>query len=198
VNGDESRVFVRVSNLTDGVFAIAVTLLAFGLEVPRSDHHLTRHVLELWPDLLAYFLSFAVVGRFWILHHRFFATLERFDRRLLTLNFAYLSFVALVPFTTELLGDHGDHAVSAIAYAAVLAAAAVIDWLMIRYTLERQHVRAEARPGTEPYAARQTLLIPVVFLASIPVALLSPYAAEAMWGLMLLSWPAQRLRDARA
>src|SRR3954454_2019853 len=84
VNGDESRVFVRVSNLTDGVFAIAVTLLAFGLEVPISDHDLTRHVLELWPDLLAYFLSFAVVGRFWILHHRFFATLERFDRRLLT------------------------------------------------------------------------------------------------------------------
>ncbi|MFN2615513.1 MAG: TMEM175 family protein [Thermoleophilaceae bacterium] len=192
MRSEESSDFGRIVNLTDGVFAIALTLLVFGFEIPRSDHDLTRRVLELWPDLLAYLLSFAVVGRFWIVHHRFFGTLHRFDRSLLTLNFVYLSLVALVPFTTQLLGDHGDHSVAAIAYATVLGGAALVSWLMIRHTLVRDHVRAEARPGTEPFAARQALLAPGVLLASIPVALLSPYAAEAMWGLMLLTWPGQR------
>src|SRR4051794_18890164 len=102
----EETDFGRIIAFTDGVFAVAVTLLVFTMEVPTGDHDVTRRVLEQWPDLLAYFLSFAVVARLWLAHHRFFRSLHRFDPWLLRLNLVYLSFVALIPFTSELLSDH--------------------------------------------------------------------------------------------
>jgi TMEM175 potassium channel family protein len=184
---------------TDGVFAVAVTLLVFSIDVPTGDHDITRRVLDLWPDLLAYFLSFAVIARLWLAHHRFFATLERFDPWLLRLNLVFLAFVALIPFTTQLLSDHGGDAVAPIVYATVIGAAVTVNWLMVRHTLSRRHVRDEARPQTEPFADRGALVTPAVFFASIPVALLSPYAAELMWALLVLQrpvrWRAQRTRS---
>jgi uncharacterized membrane protein len=174
------------------VFAIAITLLVLALEVPQGDHDLNRRLLEEWPELLAYFLSFAVVGRFWIVHHRFFQTLRSFDARLLELNMLYLAFVVLVPFTTELLGDHGDDTIAAVVYAAVLGMAGSLNWLMVRHTFVAHHVREEARGDTAVFAGRVALLTPAIFFGSIPVAFASPHAAEAMWVLLFFLWPARR------
>jgi uncharacterized membrane protein len=190
----------RVNAFTDGVFAIAITLLVLGLDVPRGDHEITRRVLDNWPDLLAYFLSFAVIGRFWMAHHRFFATLKGFDGRLMGLNLLYLSFVVLVPFTTELLGDHGDDTVTAVVYATVLGLAGVVNWVMIRHTLSRGHVREAARPDTQPFGSRTALVVPGIFFVSVPVAFLSPHVAEAMWVALFFVFPVRRrwLQRARA
>jgi uncharacterized membrane protein len=174
------------------VFAVAVTLLVFSIDVPSGDHEITRRVLDQWPDLLAYFLSFAVVARLWLAHHRFFRSLHSFDPWLLRLNIVYLSFVALVPFTTELLSDHGGDAVAPIVYAAVIGTAVTVNWLMVRHTLSGRHVREEARPVAEPFAGRGALITPAVFFVSIPVALISPHLAEAMWAGVLLQRPARR------
>ena len=184
--------FGRVVAFTDGVFAVAVTLLVFSIAVPKGDHDITRRVLEQWPDLLAYFLSFAVISRLWLAHHRFFGSLRSFDPWLLRLNLVFLSFVGLIPFTTELLSDHGDDSVAPIVYAAVIGAAVSVNWLMVHHTLSREHVREEAKPEAEPYAHRGALLTPAVFFASIPVALLTPTGAEVMWALLLLQRPLRR------
>ena len=184
----------RIGAFTDGVFAIAITLLVLSLDVPQGDHEFTRRVLEQWPDLLSYFLSFAVVGRFWIVHHRFFATLRRFDARLVQLNMLFLAFIVLVPYTTQLLGDHADDTITAVVYAAVLGLAGLCNLAMIRHALDGGHVREEARSATEPFAGRAALGIPVVFFASIPVAFLSPHVAEAMWAALFFAWPARRRR----
>src|SRR5215208_4825219 len=106
--------FGRVVAFTDGVFAVAATLLVFAIDVPVGDHDITGRVLDEWPDVLAYFLSFAVIGRLWLAHHRFFSVLHRFDPWLLRLNLLFISLVALVPFTTQLLSDHGGDAVAPI------------------------------------------------------------------------------------
>jgi uncharacterized membrane protein len=182
---DEHTDFTRIVAFTDGVFAIAITLLVLGFDVPQSDHEVTERVLDQWPQLLAYVFSFAVVGRFWRGHHRFFRSLERFDERLISLNLAYLSLIALVPFTTELLGEHGDAVVAPVAYAAVLGLASTTAWAMLRRTLERAHVADEHRPYAREHAAR-LLYTPAVFFASIPVAFLSVSASEWMWLLLLL------------
>jgi uncharacterized membrane protein len=184
----------RIGAFTDGVFAIAITLLVLSLDVPRGDHEITRRVLEQWPDLLTYFLSFAVVGRFWIVHHRFFATLRRFDARLVQLNMLFLAFIVLVPYTTQLLGDHADDTVAPVVYATVLGLAGLCNLAMIRYALAGGHVRDEDRATTEPFAGRAALVIPVVFFASIPVAVLSPHVSEAMWAILFFAWPARRRR----
>ena len=184
---------------TDGVFAIAITLLVLSLDVPDvSDERLRHELARQWPELLAYFLSFAVVGRFWLIHHRVFATVGSFDSRLVSLNLAYLAFVVLVPFTTEILGEYGDTSEGVMLYAGVLGIAALLNWVMIRHVVRRDQVREESREETARYAGRGWLTIPAVFLLSVPVALISPYAAEAMWVGLLFGRPIQRTRSRAA
>jgi uncharacterized membrane protein len=115
----------------------------------------------------------------------------------LALNLLFLSFVVLVPFTTEILGEYGNTRAGVVTYAAVLGLAALVNWLMIRYILTAGHVEEEHRPGTEVFAGRTGLINPVVFLVSIPVALANPYVAIGMWVALSLAWPAQRRRAGR-
>ena len=89
----------RIAAFTDGVMAIAVTLLVLNIDVPhlRAEQGglLDEKLYHLWRDFLAYGISFAVIGRYWLIHHRFFATLRRYDRRLVTLNLVFLAFLVL-------------------------------------------------------------------------------------------------------
>jgi uncharacterized membrane protein len=183
----EGTDLTRLVAFTDGVFAIAITLLVLNIEVPDvSDGKLAEELWDLAPQLLAYFLSFAVVGRFWLIHHRVFATMRSFDATLVSLNLLYLSLVVLIPFTTEVLGEYGDTSVGVIVYASVMGLVALVNWLMIRHVLSSGHVRAEARERTAGFGGRRALGIPAVFLLSMPVAIVHPYAAEAMWILLLV------------
>ena len=101
------------------MIAIAITLLVLSIDVPNLElepaEELEGKLLDLWPDLLAYALSFAVIGRYWIVHHRFFATLERYDSGLVALNLIFLAWIVLIPFTSELLGEFGDEEAAVIA-----------------------------------------------------------------------------------
>ena len=130
----ETVEFTRIVAFTDGVFAIAITLLVLSLEVPASikGPDLHEFLVESWPQFFAYFLSFAVIGRFWISHHEVFSLLHDFDRRLLVLNLVYLSLVVLIPFPTELLGDYGDRTDPVVLYAAVVGSAALLTARIIR------------------------------------------------------------------
>jgi uncharacterized membrane protein len=176
----ETVEFARIVAFTDGVFAIAITLLVLSIEVPAGlpEGRLHEYLLDSWPQLFAYFLSFAVIGRFWIAHHQYFALLHDFDRPLIILNLAYLSLIVLVPFPTELLGDYGDQRDAVVLYAAVVGTTALLGWSIVRHAVRRGHTRADARVIA---AAKGTLLPPMVFYASIPVALVSPTAAQLVW-----------------
>src|SRR2546421_4113408 len=172
----------RLIAFTDGVFAIAVTLLVLNFDEPHGpDSKLLHQLTEQWPNLLAYVLSFAVIGRFWIVHHRVFAVIRRLDAGLVMLNLSFLAFVVLIPFTTEVLGDFGDTTEAVVFYAGVLGGVAILNWLMIRRALRHRHIQPDHRHTTAPYAGRAALVNPGVFLASIPVGFVSPIAAEVMW-----------------
>jgi uncharacterized membrane protein len=188
----------RIVAFTDGVFAIAITLLVLNIDAPEvADESLRDEIIDLWPSLLAYFLSFAVVGRFWVVHHRVFETVKSFDGRLLALNLLFLSFVVLVPFTTEILGEYGNTRAGVVTYAGVLGLAALVNWLMIRYILTAGHVLEEHRPLTALFGGRMGLINPIVFLVSIPVALINPYIAIGMWVVLSLVWPWRRWQALR-
>jgi uncharacterized membrane protein len=177
----------RVREIVERVGAIAITILVLSLEVPQGlpDWELHDYLIDSWPQLFAYFLSFAVIGRFWIAHHGFFAMLHDFDRRLIVLTLVYLSFLVLVPFPTELLGEYGDRADAVVLYALVVGSTALLGWVMIRYTLRRGHVRPDARLDAGR-AAAGSLLPAIVFYASVPVAFLSPQVAQVVWLGMLV------------
>ena len=179
---DEAEVeFNRIVAFSDGVFAIAITLLVLGLTVPAGLTNLTQTLLDNQGDFLAYAISFAVLGRYWLAHHRFFSALERFDARLMALNLLYLSFIALVPFTSQVLGDYGDKTDSVVLYAINMIFVSGSFYLQLVYSYRAGLVRPEARPYERRYAGPVNLVVVVVFLLSIPVAFASPLAATLMW-----------------
>ncbi len=172
--------FNRIVAFSDGVFAIAITLLVLGLLIPEGEKNLTETLLDQDADLIAYAISFAVIGRLWISHHRFFATLERFDGALMGLNLVYLAFLVLVPFTSQVLGDYSRQTAAVVLYAINLACVSLTFQAQIIYAHRRDLVWPEARES-ERLAGPANFLIAAVFLVSIPIAFLSTTAATVMW-----------------
>lgn len=193
--------FGRIVGFSDGVLAIAITLLVLNLDAPdvTSDDAggLAEALVDLGPHFFAYALSFAVVGRFWLIHHRFFATLAGFDGLLLAANLLYLSLIVLVPFSSDLLGTYGENSTAVIAYAATIGLAGLVNWLMVRYALAEDLIRADARPTSEPFGSAAALSIPGVFFISMPVALLSPLVAQLTWLGVLVGVHRQRRAGGR-
>jgi uncharacterized membrane protein len=186
--------FSRIVAFSDGVFAIAITLLVLNLGVPEhiAGDDLTKALWEQRQDLFAYALSFAVIGRFWIIHHRFFSEVTGFDSRLLTLNLFYLAWIVLIPFSSQVLGDHGGDTGAIVLYAANLAGVVLVGTLMMSDA--RRAGLATIDSDDERDFHRRSFLIAGVFLASIPIALVDGHAAQFVWLALFLLPLAERAR----
>jgi uncharacterized membrane protein len=180
----DSVEFSRIVAFSDGVFAIAITLLVLNLHIPEHLHG--ESVADaLWDqqgDLLAYGLSFAVIGRLWLVHHRFFADITHFDSTLMALNLVYLGFVVLIPFTSEVLGDHGDAAAGVIIYAVNLSVTMFLGAAMFLYAARSGLTLERFQRYVERPARMRNLIGGAIFAISIPVALVEPLVAMLMWG----------------
>jgi uncharacterized membrane protein len=164
--------------LSDGVFAIALTVLVLSLKVdtgvkPADLAHALRTSLG---ELGAYALSVVVIGAFWMGHHRLFAWIERVDIVLMWLNLAFLGLVALIPFPTDVLGRYGRTTEAVVLYAAVIGTAALVSFAMSYYA--RWQDLAPSSPGI---GWNRSLPVAFAFYASIPVAVWSPRAAIYLW-----------------
>src|SRR5918994_605014 len=138
--------FSRIVAFSDGVFAIAITLLVLQIDIPEHlppGSTLLDELLNQDSDFIAYAISFAVLGKLWLAHHRFFATVERFDGVLMGLNLLYLAWIVLVPFTSEVLGDYGDNSTGVILYAISLAAVSVTFQVEIEYAYRNGLMRPQ-------------------------------------------------------
>lgn len=173
--------FSRIVAFSDGVFAIAITLLVLNLGVPEHIRH-----DDLWPvlrdqgqDLFAYALSFAVIGRFWVVHHRFFGDVTGFDGRLIALNLFYLAWIVLIPFSSQVLGDHGGDEAAVILYAVNLIGVLLSGVLM--FADARRAGLSRVTPEEARAGQRSALIVAAVFSASVPVALLDPHLAPYCW-----------------
>ena len=173
--------FGRTVALSDGVFAIALTILVVTIGVPHLSSarqgELPRELLAVLPQVGSYALSFAVIARLWRRHHHFFADLARVDGRLAGLNLFYLALIAFIPFPTAVLGEYGTQPIAAAVYGATIAVVAAVSGVMRGHALRAGLLAPEvARPQ-----ARRWLSIATLFAASVPLAFISPYAAEALW-----------------
>jgi hypothetical protein len=112
----------RLVNFSDGVFAIAATLLvvtigfSLHLKQPDLDRKLWREFGDVLPQILAYALSFFIIARNWLGHHRMFKIIRRIDGRLIALNLAVLGLIALVPFPTDVYGNYPQERPALIVY----------------------------------------------------------------------------------
>jgi uncharacterized membrane protein len=187
--------FSRIVAFSDGVFAIAITLLVLGLDIPK---HLAGSEIAdaLWDqreNLFAYALSFAVIGRFWLVHHRFFSEVTAFDGRLIVLNMFYLGWIVLIPFTSKVLGEYGGEAAAVVLYAANLIGVVLTGMWMAADA--RRAGLVETSAGAHREQRYRSLFIATVFLTSIPVAFVAPGLAPFIW-LALFFDPAGRFAAA--
>jgi len=184
--------FSRIVAFSDGVFAIAITLLVLAIAVPEQlrGESLGEALWAQREDLIAYALSFAVIGRFWLVHHRFFGEVTGFDNRLLAINIFYLAWIVLIPFSSEVLGDHGGEEAAIVLYAANLSGVVLVGlWLVADAHRAGLTSTDAASHHEQRYRA---IYIAAVFLASIPVAFVAPGIASLMW-LALFFDPSGRL-----
>jgi uncharacterized membrane protein len=190
--------FSRIVAFSDGVFAIAITLLVLQLGVDSrvSNGELGKALLAERQDIFAYAISFAVIGRFWLIHHRFFGEVIRFDGRLIVLNLFYLAWIVLLPFSSQVLGDHGGAEAAVILYAINLIGVILSGLLMFvdarRAGLTRTSPE-DARAGT-----RSALIVAAVFAISIPIAVISPHLAPYCWLALFFGPVLARLSRARS
>jgi uncharacterized membrane protein len=179
---------------SDGVIAVAITLLVLNLTVPTFEDHtpLAKALGEQWQEYLAYAISFITIGIIWINHHAMISRLRQTDHAILMLNLVLLMFIAVLPFATRLLTEalkHGDgETLAAAIYAGAfllmsLAFSGLNRYiLMARPDLMRASLSQERR--RQILTRGVTGLVP--YAIAVAVAPLSPYATVVICGLIAL------------
>ena len=172
--------FSRIVAFSDGVFSIAITLLVLNLLIDPGLSHkdLGKEIWAQRENLLAYGISFAVIGRFWLVHHRFFGEVTAFDGRLIGLNMLYLGFIVLIPFSSSVLGDFSG-TTAVVVYAVNLSIVVLIGLWMTADAYRAGLTSTDATTQREGMV--RASYIAAVFLISIPVAFFAPVLAQLMW-----------------
>lgn len=194
--GDEERLPVtRLELLTDAVFAIVMTLLVLAIGVPTVDQsELPDALLDLWPTMVSYIVTFAVLGFNWVAHHSLYRYIRYLDRRLIWLNFAYLMFIGLLPFTTDLHSQYVDDRLTVLIYGSnlmIITVFFIFQW----YYVSRAGDQLDARLDHAQWRrmGRRSFVTVGSFVLGMAAGAIIPYLAIPLWSLTML-W--QRLAQA--
>jgi uncharacterized membrane protein len=170
----------RLEAFSDGIFAIAITLLILEIDVPaRAFDDLWRGIADQWPSYLAYATSFLTIGGLWLAHHGIFRRLTSADEMVMRLNILLLMFVSFLAFPTKLMAEAIDETTAAeraavIFYGLVLLSISVVTSLLWRYVtrhrdlLERDVTEDEVRAITRlttPNLGFYVVVVAVAFVA---------------------------------
>ena len=139
----------RLEAFSDGIFAIAATLLILEIGVDTSRRDVGTQLLHLWPSYLAYVTSFLTIGIIWINHHHTVSLMGRVDRTFLFINVLLLMTISFLPFPTKLVGDYlqkpGEES-AVLAYAATFVVMAAMHLLWWQYARRGRRLIAEEVP----------------------------------------------------
>jgi len=182
----------RLEAFSDGVFAIAITLLVLEIPVPTVEQgELPDALLDQWPVYAAYVVSFAIIGIIWINHHAVFGYVERVDRGLLFLNLNLLLWVALIPWPTSLLAEYmlsggSDERAAALVYALTMTLMGMSFGGLWLYIAHRPEVGAVARmqPQDVRSRTRRFVIGAPLYALSVGLALVSAPACLAVNALL--------------
>ena len=190
----------RFNAFSDGVFAIAITLLVLELPVPAGPD-LLEHLVEEWPEFLGYLISFAFIGGSWMTHARTTRLMQGSDTLAAGLNLLALLFIALLPFSTNLMVSNlsgPDTGVAVLVYGLNVFVASVMLTLLMAYLVrQRSLLRGEIADETLAALTRQRRISNGVWLIAVFVALVAPPLAVGLYVLatvLMLVLPFLRVR----
>jgi uncharacterized membrane protein len=183
--GDGGMGLGRTLALSDGIFAIAMTLVAFQIQPPvlksNQVHDLAHKLGGLGDGYFVYLLTFPVIGLLWLAHHRLFRTLERADEPLMVLNLLFLMTVAALPFPSAVLGRYGSQPVAVVLYASSVATAGLLLSALSVVAYRRRLMSPAGSTDRFREALWRSGSMAGVFILSIPLAIISPTVAPYVW-----------------
>jgi TMEM175 potassium channel family protein len=173
----------RIEAFSDGVFAIAITLLIIEIGVPHvsGDESLSEALVDLWPSYGAYVLSFVMIGIYWANHHSLFRLFVRTDHYFLILNVFFLMTIAFLPFPTAVLGEYLDNAEqrdTAVRLYALGLLLPAFGWLVVwLYASARGLVDERLAPEYVRFLTAQYVLSNVLYATALLLSFLDPWVA---------------------
>ena len=190
----------RIEALTDGVFAIVMTLLVLDISIPEIvgssvQAELPGRLLELWPKFYSYTLSFVVLGLMWISHRRIFHYIKRSNTGLLWINIIFLMFVALIPFSTSLIGDYRMEQLPFVVYGINLFLIFITMFILWTYATGKYRlVDSEIDPRLVKKRKFSLIAPSLIVVLTIGISFVNVIAAFYVLVLMLVySFVAQRV-----
>jgi uncharacterized membrane protein len=195
----EAKETGRIEAFSDGVFAIAVTLLVLELKVPQLAEEATNTalwaaLLDRWPSYLAYLVSFATILIMWVNHHRLFTIIQRADSRFMFLNGLLLLLVTTVPFPTALLAEYLERPAAQVACAiyagsfVLLALSFNAFWHYAAY--KRRLLTRAVSPEQIAAISRSFLFGPISYFVAFVLAFVDVYASFGLCLLLAVYWAA--------
>jgi uncharacterized membrane protein len=180
----------RLETFSDGVFAVAITLLVLGLHVSAPRGGLARALANEWPHYATYVVSFLTIGIIWMNHHAQFRRIDHVDRTLMVLNLVLLMIVTAIPFPTSLLAtylrDGADEQVAAAVYAATLLAMSIAFFSTYLWAAQRKLFASWVGDQHIGYLVRRNGAGLLVYAIAIGVAFASASASLALCGVVAI------------
>jgi uncharacterized membrane protein len=190
----------RTEAFSDGIFAVAATLLVLDIKVPLVENDLFDALVQQWPAYAAYMVSFLTIGIIWVNHHAVFDRLGRIDRSLQFLNLLLLLTVAAIPFTTSLLSTYlqrgHDDQVAAAVYGGVMAAMGLCFSAIVSYAARSRHLLEDPSSQAHSRGARLRFAIGIpIYSVSILLSLLNAKLGLLVYALLALFYAFLPLLD---
>ena len=190
----------RIEALTDGVFAVVMTLLVLDISVPQISSHyaiegvaagteLLKRLFDLWPKILSFGISFVILAIYWVAHHRQFHYIKHSNRALIWINIMFLMATCLVPFSTSLLGEYREQEISILVYGGnsiVIASVLYVQW---RYVTTSRHGRLldeNLDPIMKTTLSRRTLFGIIVYLIATGFSFVYTQLSPFLFALVII------------
>ena len=169
----------RMETLVDGIFAIAMTLLVLNLSIPQLTHSISNITIEsqlisLIPKFFTYALSFILLAMFWRINHQQFYRIKRIDNTLVWITVMWLLFVALMPFSTSLIGEYGSVQISEVFFDVNMFLIGILSALSWYYATEKGFTDKELTNEKIHKIRKLNLIFPVVALLAIGATFITP------------------------
>ena len=181
----------RLEAFSDGVFAVAITLLALNLVVPGPGGHLSlaAKLQDHLPSFAAFVVSFLTIGIIWVNHHTLFKNFAKIDRTLLFLNLLLLLFVVCIPFATSTFAaylprGHFDASVATAIYQGVFEGMSVAFGLLFWWAIRHEHLKIALTPSAARAAMIRFGIGNIGYISAIGVAFVSPVVSLVISGLV--------------
>ena len=178
---DTGLSFERVVFFSDAVFAIVITLLVLELKVPHLTEHseasLRQALIDLFPRVVGFVISFLIIGLMWIEHHRIFRYIDDYDGGLLWRNLFLLLCVSFVPFPTALFSENFWSRTAFVLYTASFGGVATAKLLIWRHAVKANLLKENVSPALERRIARRSLAVPIACALAIALAFVSIFVA---------------------